>query len=387
MLNQIGTLLNSVISSGSPLETEHGLVMLLLLYGLLTYRGKRLTKWVPFVILGGITLSVLTPVHEISLFWPVITGVVVPPFLWQGAVAITKSGLLRNRLNLLIWVGTLSLVIFSLVQFSGLPFSNALLLGFLAMTLVWYLRELNADRTFLSTLGLIALVVLLVEVDLAVVSLRFWLRNLVSGTAIGFALGFIGIYVYRRQIKSQAMKDIFFFGWAYLTYLIGLAFGTSPVATTLAAALVVAIYGYSIGLWYTPKSIPVPANTPFFFYLASIVWITLGWQAHTSVDIAGVGGILAAMTVITIGVLIARRIAPISTENRGLRLLRKEIRVFLLLFGSVLFWPKQAFLSTVSVEIGLVAAVLLVILLRYAIHPIFDLMGIQLSWPSQAKES
>ncbi|MGD2027814.1 MAG: hypothetical protein PVI99_08360, partial [Anaerolineales bacterium] len=298
----------------------------------------------------------------------------------------TKSGALRSRWNLLVWGGTLALVAFSLRQFSGLPLSNALLLGILAVTLIWYLRELTVERTFLSTLGLIALVVLLVEIDLAVVSLRFWLRNLVSGAAIGFALGFLGIYLYRKLRKS-AWKNHFFFAWAYLAYLAGFVFGTSALATTLAAALVVAVYGFSIGLWYTSKSIPVPANTPFFFYLASVVWITLGWQAHTAVDVTALGGILAAMAVITIGILVARRIAPISTENRGLRLVRKEIRVLLLLFGSVLFWPKDAFLTTVGVEIALAAAVLLIILLRYSIQPIFDLMGVQLSWPSQSKES
>lgn len=382
----IDTLLNITMATGTLLETEHGLVMLLILYGLLTYRGEKLTKWVPVIIASGILLSVFTPVHEITLFWPVITGLVIPPFLWQGAVAITKSGLLRRRLSLLIWAGTLFLVTFSLLRFGGLPFSNALLLGILTVTLVWYLRELAVDRTYLSTLGLIALVVLLVEIDLGVISLQFWLRNLVSGAAVGFALGFLGISIYRK-IRKPGRKNIFFFVWAYLAYLTGFALGTSAIATTLAASVVVAVYGYSIGLWYTQKSIPVPANTPFFFYLVSGVWITLGWQAHTTIDLPAFGGILAAMAVITLGVLIAWRFTPISKENRGLRLVRKEIRVLLLLTGSVLFWPKQAFLTTASVEIALVTAGLLIILLRYSIQPIFDLMGVQLSWPSDTKES
>ncbi|NIW48377.1 MAG: hypothetical protein GWN30_27590 [Gammaproteobacteria bacterium] len=376
---------NTFLTTGSLLETEHGLVMLLILYGLLTYRGEKLSRWVAPVIVVGVLLSVFTPVHEVTLFWPVITGLVVPPFLWQGAVAITKSGQLRSRLNLLVWFLTIFLVTFSLLQFSGLPLSNALLLGILAVTLVWYVRERNVDRTYLSTLGLIALVVLLVEVDLAVVSLRFWLRNLVSGAAIGFGLGFLGVYLYRK-FRKHLKKNYFFFAWAYLTYLVGILLGTSAIATTLAAALVVAIYGFSIGLWITPRSIPVPSKSPFFFYLASFIWIILGWQANTTVEISEFGGILAAMAVITAGILVARRMAPISSENSFFRLVRKEVRVFLLLLGSVLFWPDQAFLTTISVEIALAAAILLVILLRYSIQPVFDLMGVQLSWPSETKE-
>ncbi|MEJ2758581.1 MAG: hypothetical protein P8046_08895 [Anaerolineales bacterium] len=125
---------------GTLLETEHGLVMLLLLYGLLTYRGKKLTRWVPAVILLGIALSLFTPVHEIALFWPVITSLLVPPLLWQGAVAITNSGRLRKRASLLVWGIVLALVTFSLVQFSGLPLSNGLLLGVLVVgSATWFL--------------------------------------------------------------------------------------------------------------------------------------------------------------------------------------------------------------------------------------------------------
>ena len=157
---------NPIFSSGALLETEHGLVMLLLLFGLLTYRGSRLSKWVPVVIIGGISLSLFTPIHEMNLFWPVITGLVVPPFLWQGAVAVTKSGPLRRRWSLAVWTVTLILVTLSLRYFGGLPISNALLLGILAVTLVWYFREMNVERTYLSTVGLITLVILLVEIDL-----------------------------------------------------------------------------------------------------------------------------------------------------------------------------------------------------------------------------
>jgi hypothetical protein len=371
---------NMVFSSGTLLDTEHGLVMLLLLFGLLTYRGKRLSKWVPVAFIGGLLLSLFTPIHEINLFWPVIAGLVVPPFLWQAAVAVTKSGPIRRQWSLVVWIGTLALVTLSLRMFGGLPFSNALLLGILTVTLVWYFRELNVERSYLSTIGLITLVVLLEEVDLALVSLQLWLGTLASGTAIGIGLGFLGIYLYRK-LKQFKWKNAFFFGWAYVSYLVGIVFGTSAIATTLAAALVVSTYGFSIGLWLSQKDIPVPSNTPFFFYLSAAVWLALGWQAHTVLDPTSLYGIFAALVVITLSVLIIRRVSPISSEDRGRRLIRKGTSAFLLLLGSVLFWPQQAFLSTISVEIALGAAVFLIILIRYSIKPIFDLLGVQLSWP------
>ena len=381
MIKLFQDILSSAQTPSSLLETEHALVMLLLLYGLLIYRGKNY-RWVYPVILLGILLSIITPVHQIDLFWPVITGLVVPPLLWQGAVAVTKSGPLRRQWSLAVWALTLLLVAFSLRVFSAQPFSNALLLGMLVVSLVWFLRELYVERTYLSTLGKIALVVLLVEIDLAVLSLDFWLGTLISGVAVGIAVGFIGIFLFRK-LKQFKWKNYFFFGWAYAAYLAGIVFETSAIATTLAAALVVATYGYSTGLWSSGKEIPVPSNTPIFFYLAAGVWLTLGWQAHTVVDLESLAGIPAVLAAITIGILINRKISPISSENRWLRLLRKETSVLLLLVGSLLLWPRQAFLTTISVEIALAAALFLIILLRSSIKPIFEFFDIQFSWPGE----
>jgi hypothetical protein len=381
----MSTFIQNISRSGQFLETEHGLVMVLLLFGLLTYRGPKLKGWVPIVLVSGILISIFTPAYEIDLFWPVITGLVVPPFLWQAAVAVTKSGPIRRQWSLLVWVITLLLVIFSLFQFGQLPLSTALLLGILSMTLVWYFRELNIERSYLSTVGLIALVVLLVEIDLVVLSINFWVGTLASGTAIGIGVGFLGIYLYRRlrRLKREIeWKNAFFFGLAYFAYLAGIFFQTSAITTTLAAALVVSVFGYSTGLWYRQKDIPVPSNTPIFFYLAAGLWLALGWQAHVAIDPTSLMGILAALVVITLGILAAWKIAPLSSENRWSRLLRKEVGVLLLLLGSLLFWPQEAFLTTISVEIALVAGIFLIILLRVSIKPFFDLIGVQLSWPS-----
>jgi hypothetical protein len=113
----------------------------------------------------------------------------------------------------------------------------------------------------------------------------------------------------------------------------------------------------------------------------TVLWISLGWQAHTVYIPDNLPGIMIALAVITVAILIAWKVAPISKENRIHRLIRKETGVFLLLFGGEIFWPKQAFLTTTSVEIALGAAITLILLLRFSIQPIFDLIGVELSWP------
>lgn len=366
--------ITAIFSSGNLLDTEHGLVMLLLLYGLLTYRGQG-QKWVPAVIIGGILLSLFTPIHEIDLLWPAATAIIVPPFLWQGAVAVTKSGPLRGRPGLIVWFATLTLVSLSLWFFAKLAVSNALLLGVLTVTLVWYFRELDVERSYLSTFGLITLVVLLVEIDVALYSWQIWLGTLASGAAIGIAVGFLGVYLLRK-VKSFKWRNAFFFAGAYAAYLTGLLFETSAITTTLASALVISTYGPTTGLWKRRKDIPVPSNFLFFFLLGSAIWVLLGWQAHTSLDPSSLYGIFPALAVIAASIFIIRKLVPISTENRMSRLIRKETGVFLLLLGSIIFWPQQAFLSTLSVEIALITAALLILLLRKAINPFLDIIGV-----------
>lgn len=385
MIDLLRDLFGGGLFGGDLLETEHALVMLLLLYGLLTYRGTQLMKWVPAVIAAGILLSVFTPIHQITLFWPIITALVVPPFLWQSAVAVTRSGPLRRNFSLAVWVATLLLVTFSLRLLSGLPFSNALLIGILAVTLVWYYRELKVERSYLSTIGLITLVLLLAEIDIALPSVRFWLGTLASGLAVGIAMGFLGLEVYRR-IRRQKFKDGFFILWGYLAYLVGLGLGTSAIAVTLAAALVVAAYGFSIGLWNKPEDIPVPANTPALFYLAAGIWLILGWQAHTTPQFTILPGVLIALVVIAAAILVVGRVAKSSDgEDRLMSLVRKETGVLLLLTGSIILWPADAFLTTISVELALLIAAFLIVFLRIVLVPLFDFLGIELSWPADSR--
>lgn len=368
-------------TNGGLLETEHALIMLLLLFGLLTFNQRPLASWVPLVILLGMGLSILTPVHPLELFWPWITGLVVPPLMWQAALAVTRSGPLRKGGSLAIWAAVLLGVAAGLALLNQTPVAYALLIGILAVTLVWYFRELKVERSYLSTIGLITLAVLLLEIDIALVSPRPWIGNLLSGIAFGIATGFAGIYLFRRLKPSTGAG--FFIVLSYAAYLIGLAVGVSAIAVTMAAALVVATYGYSTRIWATPADIPAPAKTTFFFLLASGVWILLGWQAHTEPVVADLAGILFAMLSITLGIFVVRRWVPLDASDGWRRLARKEVRVFLLLIGASLYWPQEATLTALNVEVALVSAILLMILLREAIKPIFDLLGIKLSWPSE----
>ena len=80
LLNSAAALSNQMV--GSPLDLQHALIMLLLLVGLLSIRGKY-RRCVPWVIVGGVALSMFTPTHIIEPAWPIISALVLPPLLWQ----------------------------------------------------------------------------------------------------------------------------------------------------------------------------------------------------------------------------------------------------------------------------------------------------------------
>jgi hypothetical protein len=121
--------------------------------------------------------------------------------------------------------------------------------------------------------------------------------------------------------------------------------------------------------------------------LASGVWLLLGWQAHTEIDPVTMRGILPALAIIMLSIFVLRRFSPLSVEKQWLRLLRQLAGVLLLLLGALLLWPYEALLTTINVEIALVAAIFLILALRASIKPLFELIGLQLSWPNIEKEN
>ena len=380
MMEFFRSLFSISLTTGSPMETEHGLVMLLLLCGLLTYQGNFLKRWPVLIITAGILLAVLTPVHQIDLFWPLISALIIPPFLWQGAVNVTKSGPIETGWMLVIWLGTFSITTASLTVLSELPLSNALLLSMLAVSLLWFIRELNIERSFLSTIGQITLVLLLAEIDIAMTSFPTWLGSLISGVSLGFLLGFLSILLYRRWY-IKAWEIPYFFFWSYLSYGISLLLQVSPIASTLAAALIAAAYGYNTGLWQNDKEFPNLTSTPVFLIVSSGVWLLLGWQAEAIIIPGSLPGVPAALLILLAGVLITRKFYPRLEYDTWLRLLQKGINTLLLLTGGILLWPRQAYLTTFSVELALIGSVFLIFLIRETVRPIFDFIGIRLDWP------
>lgn len=368
--------------SGSPLELEHALIMLLLLMGLLSIYGKH-RRYVPWVIVGGVAMSLFTPTHFIELAWPILSALVLPPLLWQMSINLASIRPAFSRRSLLAWLLTVILIGLALSIGGKVLLASALLIAVLAASLMWQLRVRATGSSDLGTFGQLTLALLLVEVDVVLHPLRPFLASLLSGAGLGLFLGFVGIRIARRFPVGKD-HNLFYLGLIYLAYLSGVMIGNSGVTVAIMTGLVVASYSYSVGLWPTQEKWPKPLNNGWIFMLMAGSWLYLGWQAHvplTSVRVTGIGFVLVAAA---FGVLASRWLAPMPeslAQPLPQALSRKEGKVFLLLLGVLLLWPQEAVLTPIPLAVALLAALVVILILRIVIYQVFDLAGIELRWP------
>jgi hypothetical protein len=391
-------------AAGDALTLEHALTMLLLLVGLLSIQREQ-RRFVPWVILAGVALSLFTPVHTLGIAWPLILALVLPPLLWQLAVrlAIVRSEFtLRNWLA---WLLTVLLIGLALGTGPRMRPASALLLGILAASLVWQVRERATGSTELGAFGQLALALLLAEVDVALHPLGPFLGSLFAGAGLGVLLGYAGVRVAFRLPEGDA-RNYFCLGLAYVAYWVGALMGGSGVVTATMTGLMVAIYGYNVGLWPSMEMLPAPLNRLGVFALMAGAFLLLGWQAHGPLTTARVLGIGLGLVAAAIGIVLGRRLAPVTEtlahslaalsrldKGRAAQagradepeagqlvdraLFRKERKVFLLLLGTLLLWPQEAIVEPWSLMVALLAALLVVLILRTMLIPVFELFGIE----------
>ena len=260
----------------------------------------------------------------------------------------------------------------------GAP-TSAFLLGILATSLIWQVRERATGSTELGAFGQLALAFLLAEVDVMLHPLGPFLGSLFVGASLGLLLGYAGVRI-AFHLPAGNARNYFCLGLAYLAYLTGVLIGASGVVTAAMTALMVAVYGYNVGLWPTMVSLPALLNRSGVFVLTAGVFLLLGWQAHVPLTGTRVAGIGLGMVAAAIGILIGRWLAPMPEEATlplPQALFRKERKVVLLLLGTLVLWPQQALLDPWPLALALLGALVTIFFLRVMLHPVLDLFGIE----------
>lgn len=377
---------NSNQVAGSALALEHALVMLLLLVGLLSIQRQQ-RRYVPWVVLAGVALSLLTPVHTLELAWPIVSALVLPPLLWQVAVRMASVQPAFSLRAGLAWLLTALLVGLALVVGARLPLASAMLLGILAASLMWQVREHVIESTDLGAFGQLALALLLAEVDVTLHPLGPFLGSLFAGAVLGLLLGYVGVWAAFRLPEGD-VRNFFWLGLAYLAYLAGALIGGSGVVTATMTGLMVAVYGYHVDLWPTPAALPKPLNQLGVFAVMAGALLLLGWQAHVPLTAPRIAGIGLGLVAVVLGVLVEQRLVPSSEEAAqalSQTLLKKQGKVILLLLGTLLLWPQEAVLQSRPLAIALLAALVTMFILRTMLHPMLNLLGTELRQPEAAE--
>lgn len=376
--------------AGSALALEHALVMLLLLLGLLSIRGRP-RHYVAWVVLIGVALSLLTPFHPLDFAWPIISALVLPPLLWQMAVRMATAQPALIPKAWLAWLLTALLIGLALNLGGRVPLASALLLGILAASLTWQVRERVTGSTDLGAFGQLALALLLAEVDLILHPLGPFLGSLFAGAALGLLLGYAGVRIAFRLPAGRA-RNLFCLALAYVAYLAGALMGGSGVVTAAMTGLMVAVYGYSAGLWPTSDAVPMPLSRIWVFVLMAAAFLLLGWQAHVPLRVAHAVGIVLSMASAAIGILLGRWLIPTPESLVNLdepwvslslprALWLKQRKVVLLLLGTLLLWPQEAILEPWSLAVALLAALVTLAILRVMLYPVFSLLGVEMREP------
>jgi hypothetical protein len=115
-------------------------------------------------------------------------------------------------------------------------------------------------------------------------------------------------------------------------------------------------------------------------------WLLLGWQAHVPLTAVNLLGIVLVLVAAAIGVLVGRWLDPLPEfpiQPLPQSLVRKEGKVFLLMLGVLLLWPLEAVLNLLPLAVALLAALIIILILRIVIYQVFDIVGIELRWPGE----
>ena len=244
---------------------------------------------------------------------------------------------------------------------------------------MWQVRERATGSTELGAFGQLALAVLLVEVDVTLYPQAQLWGSLFAGVTLGLILGYVGVRVAFRLPAGDA-RNYFCIGLAYFAYLAGVVIGASGVVTTTMTGLMVAVYGYNVGLWPSSEEFPAPLNRFGVFVLMAGAFLLLGWQAHVPPTITRIAGIGLGLVAAAVGVLIGRWLVPLPEDETlpwPQALFRKERKVALLMLGTFLLWPSGAVLELWPLAWALLWALVTILGLRIMPYLVFDLFEIE----------
>ncbi|MFQ5943886.1 MAG: hypothetical protein ACE5JF_10060 [Anaerolineales bacterium] len=305
------------------------------------------------VLAVGLLLAFLPPVLPLNVPWRLVLLVTVPLILWQGARRLVNADWWNIRVELALWGFASLLFAVPFVLVGSLGVLSALLLGMLLGSILWRAGEGEESPSFVSQIGPLTLIFLLVETAPQVESPNRYLGGVASGLAIGIAIAAAATWLVGRV--SPRWQDVIALGQVYLAFTIGDAIEISAVATALASVVAYFILAVRSNLWQGGKMRPAPLNSwPGFLALLAI-FIVLGWQTHRPLTVLVAVEVLVGVTIGLSCAVIGRRLGiPVFLNSGSIAVV--GARVALLVLAALLLWPREELLGPLPLGLALSAA-------------------------------
>jgi hypothetical protein len=356
---------------------EHALLILLLLSGLLSSPSAQ-HRWMPWAVLASIGLSLFAPLYRIDIAWPLLAALVLPPLLWQLAARLATVHAMPHWRELAAWVLTAGFVGCAMYAGGWMSFAGGLLLGIVTASQVWQARQDTAAMSELGSFAPLALAIVLTEIDLTLYPLRPLLRSLIASGGLGLIFGYIAVRIALR-FPAGAARSRTCLLLSYAAYLIGSILGASGVMLTLVTVLVLSIYGSYAGLWSTSTTLPIILSYRGVFVLMVGVLLVLGWQIHAPVTTERVLTSGLGLAAAGLGVAFSYWLASgtkVDLHTSVPTFFQTARQAALLLLGTLWLWPSEAVLAPGPLALALLAALIIVGLMRAIRRTVFDLIGI-----------
>jgi hypothetical protein len=298
-------------------------------------------------------LAFLPSVLPLDIPWRLALLVTVPLLLWQSARRLVNADWWNARTELALWGFASLLFAVPFVLAGSLGVLSALLLGMMLGSILWRAGEGEEAPSFVSQIGPLTLIFLLVETAPQVETPNRYLGGVASGLALGVAVAAAASWLV-GQVNSR-WQDTIALGQVYLAFAIGTAIEISAVAAALASVVGYFILAMRSNLWEGGKMRPAPLNTWPGFLALLAVFIVLGWQIHhpltTLVAVEVLVGVIIGLICATIG----RRLGiPFFLTSGSIAV--ASSRVALLVLAALLLWPREDLLNPLPLALAASAA-------------------------------
>lgn len=305
------------------------------------------------ILAAGLLLAFLPPVLPLNIPWRLVLLVTVPLILWQSARRLVNAGWWKIRVELALWGFASLLFAVPFVLAGSLGVLSALLLGMLLGSVLWRAGEGEESPSFVSQIGPLTLIFLLVETAPQVETPNRYLGGVASGLALGIAIAALASWLVGR-VPSRWQNAIAL-GQVYLAFAIGTAVEVSAVAAALASVVGYFILAMRNNLWEGGKMRPAPLNSWAGFLALLTVFIVLGWQIHhpltTLVEVEVLVGVIIGLICAALG----RRLGiPVFLTSGSIAV--ASARVALLVLAGLLLWPREELLGPLSLALAASAA-------------------------------